>query len=550
MATLSDLPTELIDKIIYFTTLRIITSQQLEAIEKTFKHSRDGYDHHRVDHNRIISLQDQHIASCHEWFQHHERTYASQVSWPVADGLPGNPLLPLSMVNRTFRRLAQARLFRDVTLKSPRQMPSFFQALAGPFPGDNSMDDHDAHSTQEDQMSDVQRSGDTPCLNQVSRYVRSIQFWWSGIFENTQGNGFLAHDIIRSCPLIEYIHIDHSFFSECEQSIIEALASRQLIQKFTTMGHWSNRPEGSLKSLLTLQILYPTSRLDRPGLCRILREYTNPDLEILMIDVDIEWHPIQTNCETSDDPAKNRALLDIVIKSTYAFRKLKTLLVAGYLVGPRFLTLLPQSLIKLAVAKSELPSAAFFEAFSSDRQPDPPGDLDTLLPWLPNLKCLSVRDECRAHRCQFLFSVLFKLDSEDIMSACVVLSWTRVIAHQTGLLSGLFSLHSTYLEEGRTGARSLRVGEFVPVEIPAGIPAPQIPPRGNRVCPRDRDTGIRANPREPPSSAPNLAQVPRLPGCRRQGVRRAKVRAPPVRAPGAPEIPKMGVGAHLTYPTF
>ncbi|WAQ88228.1 hypothetical protein PtA15_9A355 [Puccinia triticina] len=487
MATLSDLPTELIDKIIYFTTLRIITSQQLEAIEKTFKHSRDGYDHHRVDHNRIISLQDQHIASCHEWFQHHERTYASQVSWPVADGLPGNPLLPLSMVNRTFRRLAQARLFRDVTLKSPRQMPSFFQALAGPFPGDNSMDDHDAHSTQEDQMSDVQRSGDTPCLNQVSRYVRSIQFWWSGIFENTQGNGFLAHDIIRSCPLIEYIHIDHSFFSECEQSIIEALASRQLIQKFTTMGHWSNRPEvgfcwrideavdllskweflhtidlriigrqietqestipptipvlnhalrsviltkpdlsgielstllqGSLKSLLTLQILYPTSRLDRPGLCRILREYTNPDLEILMIDVDIEWHPIQTNCETSDDPAKNRALLDIVIKSTYAFRKLKTLLVAGYLVGPRFLTLLPQSLIKLAVAKSELPSAAFFEAFSSDRQPDPPGDLDTLLPWLPNLKCLSVRDECRAHRCQFLFSVLFKLDSEDIMRA-------------------------------------------------------------------------------------------------------------------------------------
>ncbi|OAV92903.1 hypothetical protein PTTG_27473 [Puccinia triticina 1-1 BBBD Race 1] len=167
----------------------------------------------------------------------------------------------------------------------------------------------------------------------------------------TQGYSFLTSELIRSCPLIECIVIHHFFFGEDEESIFEALASRQRIQEFSTTGHWSNRPEkglswrideaidrllskwkflhtidfrilsgpqieteestippaipilnhalrsvvltepdldeielssilkSSAKSLFTLKILCPTSRLDRPGLYRTLTECTNPGLK-------------------------------------------------------------------------------------------------------------------------------------------------------------------------------------------------------------------------------------------------------------------------------
>ncbi|KAA1119168.1 hypothetical protein PGT21_016768 [Puccinia graminis f. sp. tritici] len=51
--------------------------------------------------------------------------------------------------------------------------------------------------------------------------------------------------------------------------------------------------KSSQESLRTLEIINPTERLSRAGLCRILQEATSPDLESLRIEVETWWHPIE-----------------------------------------------------------------------------------------------------------------------------------------------------------------------------------------------------------------------------------------------------------------
>jgi hypothetical protein len=276
-----------------------------------------------------------------------------------------------------------------------------------------------------------------------------------------EGGGSLICEIIRSCPLLENIAFSNTFYMCCKEPILEALASRPLIKEFvilakdtsptdTVVFRWlvdevfdrlfskwdkletielvglSRQPnqitqtipqpitvlnralrtiilddpdlneselswilKGSMESLLTLSIINPSSNLDRPGLFRILKECTSPTLEVLTISVDWAWQSIGRNAEGSDDPAENWALMDLVFKSSSALRKLKSLSITGPVVGSDFFDLLPDSLVKLAWDDCwELPSDMLARVLSSSREPM----------WLPNLKCLSVRDD---KKCQY-----------------------------------------------------------------------------------------------------------------------------------------------------
>ncbi|EFP77645.2 uncharacterized protein PGTG_03601 [Puccinia graminis f. sp. tritici CRL 75-36-700-3] len=474
MAKLTDLPAELVERIANY------------LIDQSYADS--NAHHHDLDHNGIGEFQQNprpHLdnkdaltgASDHQFsysnpVYHKETTVnikpseyqVTQVSWP--GGLPFNPLVSLSLVNRTFRRCAQEMLFKNVGLNQQRAS-LFHQALTRPSLEDEaklyrgSMVNYEGGKPDSGNVQIAQPFGiDCPRLNKLARFVRSLQFTWSGPCSMGEGGGSLICDIIRSCPLLENIAISNTFYMCCKEPILEALASRPLIKEFVILGQdrsptdtvvfrwildevfdrlfskWDkletielvglsrqsnqitqtipqpitvlnralktiilNDPKlneselswilkGSMESLLTLKIINPSSELDRPGLFRILKGCTSPNLEVLTIDVDAAWQSIERDAEGSDDPAENWALMDLVFKSSSALRNLKSLSITGPLVGSGFFNLLPDSLVKLAWDECwELRSDMLAQVLSSSRQPV----------WLPNLKCLSARDYNRWH---------------------------------------------------------------------------------------------------------------------------------------------------------
>jgi hypothetical protein len=170
--------------------------------------------------------------------------------------------------------------------------------------------------------------------------------------------------------------------------------------------------QSSRESLRTLEIVDPTPKLDRPGLCRILKECTGPGLESLTLTTLPNWHIIRSsvNDELSDDPAKNRNLLEIVFKSSSALKNLKSLSIHGRLTGSELFIFLPPSIVKLSWGKCHLTAAAFAKALSSFIQYPPElhalkldhtDVLNKRVQWLPKLKCCTVIDD---HDCQFLVS--------------------------------------------------------------------------------------------------------------------------------------------------
>jgi hypothetical protein len=109
--------------------------------------------------------------------------------------------------------------------------------------------------------------------------------------------------------------------------------------------------------------------------------------------------------EISDDPEANGGLIDIVFKtSDVPLRKLKTLSVKGALIGSKFLTLLPQSLVKLQCEQTGLSSAALVKILSNPYEPDAPTDSDTPGKWLPHLICCSIREDLSCQH-SFFFSI-------------------------------------------------------------------------------------------------------------------------------------------------
>jgi len=112
MAQLSDLPAELVTRIILI-------------VFHPKKRTKSEH-HHQLNHNEITNKPKQQLRPHLERLISPEpygyrpygciNTKRNTVSWP--DGLPRNPLLPLSLVNRTFRRCAQEILFKNVALCS------------------------------------------------------------------------------------------------------------------------------------------------------------------------------------------------------------------------------------------------------------------------------------------------------------------------------------------------------------------------------------------------------------------------------------------------
>ncbi|KAI7933762.1 hypothetical protein MJO29_016717 [Puccinia striiformis f. sp. tritici] len=148
------------------------------------------------------------------------RVSMPHVSWP--ERLPSNPLIPLCLVNRIFRRCTQKELFKNVALKSQWQAYLFHRSLT------TSLSSQDTSGLTQAVI------GAKP--EELGTYVRSLQFEFStGYCSMGKGGGNLMCDIILSCPLLQNIAINTNFLSSCKEPILNALASRRLIKDFVIL---------------------------------------------------------------------------------------------------------------------------------------------------------------------------------------------------------------------------------------------------------------------------------------------------------------------------
>ena len=162
----------------------------------------------------------------------------------------------------------------------------------------------------------------------------------------------------------------------------------------------------SKATMHTLRITYPSLKLDRKGLYRLLTDYTNPGLQSLTIRVGKDWHPINhgrgtaaTLAEASSDPSINPHLCDLIFKSS-AMRNLKSLSIGGPLASSKLFPLLPETIVKLAWEDCPAIQPGSFAKFLTSwptQQTDPLGNLDSNCTTgeqagrnLPDLKCCSV----------------------------------------------------------------------------------------------------------------------------------------------------------------
>ncbi|OAV88034.1 hypothetical protein PTTG_29179 [Puccinia triticina 1-1 BBBD Race 1] len=474
MARITDLPAELFQRII-------------DHLGLAFPHDTNlGNKHVDVDHADHDGRRDirQKARSHLEYKDAYGSSPHPQVSWP--DALPSNPLLPLCLVNSTFRQFAQEALFTNVALLDQWQAYLFHRTLTSPSPNDEGSEVLRAAINEEDEYEarehDLETSRSSavypPRLNKLARHVRALQFRWAGHCSMGRGGGSLICEILQSCPLLESITIGTSFLTRCKEPILQVLASRQFIKEFVVLENpnagcltfqwqahevvgrlffrWKfletiefirlpgwpykdvetiynsipalncalrtivlNEPslsekelsmilKSSRESLRTLQISCPTSLLDRPGLYRILKECTSPNLESLTLEVGRCWHPIPSSAriEGANDSQINPGLLDFVFKSSSALTKIKVLSITGPLAGSEFFDLLPQSIVKLTWNRCDLQALAFADALSGRRlnenlgsppeihcsPPDYTFSVSEHVQWLPNLKCCSVGD--------------------------------------------------------------------------------------------------------------------------------------------------------------
>jgi hypothetical protein len=138
------------------------------------------------------------------------------------------------------------------------------------------------------------------------------------------------------------------------------------------------------------------------------RVHWAPNLESLTLKVDCSWHRIKPSSKKIqkkhlDNPAKNQGLLDIVFRSSSALRNLKSLSVAGDVVGPDCMSLLPESLVKLALDDFQMLALAVNQLILSrltgkddgesapePQHSQPDSHPDQPVQWLPNLQCCSI----------------------------------------------------------------------------------------------------------------------------------------------------------------
>ncbi|OAV86719.1 hypothetical protein PTTG_01296 [Puccinia triticina 1-1 BBBD Race 1] len=456
MATLSDLPAEIVHRIIGYIIL-----PEFGEVYKS--------DHPKVlDPNAIEAGQRK--------LRPHELLYP--LGRPLGQATPGgfwyfrqdvssNPLLPLSLINRTFQACAQEILFKNVPLMSRRRAGLLLRALTRSSSDDQltgaRMDSSDKPNTREECDSEEMRPSGTnphPHLSRLAQHVRTLQLRWRGLrsmHNGTKGGCSLFCDIIRSCPLLKNVAIQPTFSKECREPLLDALASRQLIKEFVILRddsdidersstfQWSlddllgrlfpkwdfletvelrelvgeskkeksqigtaqkpklncaiqsmilhdpkiNADELSVllnsfrDSLRTLEIDGPCWAIGRAGICRILKECTNPELECLKLYWCVNCYEGRRDFEDleSDDPETNPGLLDIIFKSPSALRNLKSLSFAGKIATPKLFERLPDSIVKIAWSGDCITLYQFSDILSSTRE-----DKEIL----PNLKCCSI----------------------------------------------------------------------------------------------------------------------------------------------------------------
>ncbi|KAI9609550.1 hypothetical protein H4Q26_007509 [Puccinia striiformis f. sp. tritici PST-130] len=391
-----------------------------------------------------------------------------QVTWP--EGLPANPLLPLALVSRTFRQCAQARLFNKVRLKDQCEAYLFLQALtctSTDEPGVrstpiNSCAEHD--TTQGGELESVRSSDNSHSnLNQHGRLFngdgrRLPGLRYSSILSSARNITiritFLNHceepllEALKSCPLVKNITIDTDIAwcsaLQSQEAVTRLFNSWKSLETVDLSGicGWpveldntlmkpiptlncalqiiiltypqldgrelSLLLKSSIESIRTLRIHRPRSKLDRTGLCQILKECTGPKLESLTVELNNTWYLIPSceNDKNSNDPVKNRGLFDIAFKSSLApLRNLTYLNISGNLVGSEFFNLLPQSIVTLELDDCRVSGTALSNALSSWRGIDgveiPTGltvaqsqsSMDGRLQWLPDLRRCAIRNE-------------------------------------------------------------------------------------------------------------------------------------------------------------
>ncbi|KAA1070687.1 hypothetical protein PGT21_021065 [Puccinia graminis f. sp. tritici] len=254
MAKLTDLPAELVHRIIGYILQPKNDPIYIGAREAWDGRLIDPDDHHLLDHNAVTGIKP-------KLRPHHElqaralnppRTAAqrnqqatplaasrSHVSWP--HGLPSNPLLPLSLVCRTFQKSAQERLFRNVPLLSQRRARLFLQTLTRPddqsahISGGADIDSPDAQADGQEDEAEQSRSSriDRPRLSRLAQHVRTLQLMCVG--PCLMGGGGLLCEIIGSCPLLENVAISTTFSIDCREPLLDALATRRQIKEFVVI---------------------------------------------------------------------------------------------------------------------------------------------------------------------------------------------------------------------------------------------------------------------------------------------------------------------------
>ncbi|PLW40326.1 hypothetical protein PCANC_11146 [Puccinia coronata f. sp. avenae] len=461
MAKLTDLPAELVDRIIHH-----IFDQTYDPDYKRLQSSVP--DHHLLDHNQInCSAKPKprpHLDRVTPRGRRFDgrRVYHEQVSWP--EGLPSNPLLPLSLVSNTFRRCAQELLFKSVALDSPWIASLFLQALTCIPPRANTLCSCKCPKN-DNQMNDLEH------LNPLSQHVRSLQVAWSGNNSMGRGGGSVFCEILRSCPRLENITISTIFQLACKEPILKALASNPHIKEFVilknTRGqystfqwlphelvlrlfpHWtsletvefpqlsgwsvgslnpalnsaipvlnctlrtmilndpqldelefSNLLKSCRESMRALKITGPNLKVTREALCRVLQESTSPNLECLKlrsIYCEQTLRLAHLPSSTTSPP-----LLEMIFASPTALKNLKTLSFEDRLATEKLFECLPKSLIKISWKRCDLSASALLKALSSSRNEE--GSL-------PNLKCCSVagsRDEWEFEQVHDAITKVFK----------------------------------------------------------------------------------------------------------------------------------------------
>ncbi|KAG0148329.1 hypothetical protein CROQUDRAFT_669985 [Cronartium quercuum f. sp. fusiforme G11] len=168
------------------------------------------------------------------------RVACDRVTWP--DGLPKDPLLPLTLVNRSFQQCAQEMLFKHVGLDDQWQAHLFLRSLKNSCTNPPLILDDVAmekisvdvkgkgRALSDDKVAQSLRASRRP--GKLGDLVQSLRFFWNGRVSMGRGGGSLICDIICNCQCLKSISLSTIFLRHCKEPLMQALESRTQIKDF------------------------------------------------------------------------------------------------------------------------------------------------------------------------------------------------------------------------------------------------------------------------------------------------------------------------------